>query len=210
MIASRSNETPLSDHSDEDLVMRYADTGAREIFEELLGRYEAEIYTYLKRFLRDQQQAEDVFQATFLSVHLRISQFEKGKRFRPWLYAIATNKAIDSQRRLKRHRIMSIDAPYADFQDGHETMAALLEAKGLSPSESVERREMSQKVRDLLTQLNGPTQELIQLAVFQGVKYAEIAEKFGIPVGTVKSRVHNAMKRLHELWSRDEGDRAAS
>ena len=75
----------------------------------LVHRYERELYSYLRRYLGDAAMAEDAFQGTFLQIHLKCGQFEPGRKFRPWLYTIATNQAIDAQRRNKRHRMVSLD-----------------------------------------------------------------------------------------------------
>ena len=91
--------------TDEDLLLEYRQTGDRSCFDTLVYRYERELYNYLRRYLVDGVMAEDVFQAAFLQVHLKCQQFEDGRRFRPWLYAIATNAAIHAQRRDKRHRL---------------------------------------------------------------------------------------------------------
>src|SRR3990170_2679298 len=95
--------------SDERLLLEYRQTGHRELFADLVRRYERELYNYLRRYLGDTGMAEDAFQATFLQVHLKCEQFEEGRKFRPWLYTIATNQAIDAQRRNKRHRSVSLD-----------------------------------------------------------------------------------------------------
>src|SRR5436190_3601432 len=95
--------------SDEELLLGYRETGDPKLFSELVRRYERELYSYLRRYLGDAGMAEDAFQATFLQVHLKCDQFEEGRKFRPWLYTIATNQAIDAQRRNKRHRSVSLD-----------------------------------------------------------------------------------------------------
>ena len=79
------------------------------MFAELVRRYERELYSYLRRYLGDAEMAEDAFQAAFLQVHLKCQQFEAGRSVRPWLYTIATNQAIDAQRRSRRHRMVSLD-----------------------------------------------------------------------------------------------------
>ena len=97
-------------------VRRHDDTVA---FETLVHRYERELFAYLRRFLGDAQLAEDVFQSTFLAVHRKRARFVEGRPFRPWLYAIATNQAIDTQRRNRRHRMVSLDrGGRAGFDDG--------------------------------------------------------------------------------------------
>src|SRR5204863_8416993 len=98
-----------SEWSDEELLAHFRKTGDRDAFTELVHRYERELFSYLRRYLGDAEMAEDAFQATFLQVHLKSHQFEEGRKVRPWLYTIATNQAIDAQRRNKRHRSVSLD-----------------------------------------------------------------------------------------------------
>ena len=94
----------LPARSDEELLLAYRSKADRGAFEELVRRYEKELYGYLRHYLNDAEMAEDVFQQTFLQVHLKCDQFEEGRKVRPWLYTVATNQAIDCQRRNKRHR----------------------------------------------------------------------------------------------------------
>jgi RNA polymerase sigma-70 factor (ECF subfamily) len=188
---------------DESLVQAYLESRCAHAFEKIVRRYERELYTFLRRFLGDAQAAEDVFQATFLSVHLRIEQFELGRRFRPWLYAIASNKAIDFMRRNKRHQIGSLNAP-APSSEKDEALIHKLPGHEEMPDALAVSRETSGRVRMALMQLNEPTQELLQLAFYQGMKYADIAEMLHIPLGTVKSRVFTAIRKLNAIWMRME------
>ena len=108
------HETPVTpmtgkDYSDDQILAIYKRKGDRELFAHLVRRYERELYGYLRRYVGNAEMAEDVFQATFLQIHLKCEQFDEGRRFRPWLYTIATNQAIDAQRRNKRHRMASLD-----------------------------------------------------------------------------------------------------
>ena len=94
----KRHTTEIKQRTDEDLVAEYQITGDETVFEQLVRRYERELYNYLRRFLSDAALAEDVFQTTFLQVHTKCDLFEKGRKFKPWLYTIATNQAIDAQR----------------------------------------------------------------------------------------------------------------
>lgn len=209
---AKGNHHPMMDGveesqiSDESLLLEYRATGDRQFFDRLVRRYEREIYTFLRRFLTDAQMAEDAFQATFLSVHLRAEQFEEGRRFRPWLYAIATNKAIDTQRRNKRHKLRSLDAGIHEQGEDRDSIASRWVGDLKDPHDEVVHLETRQRVQTALKELNVPTQQLLQMAVYQGMKYSDIGEALGIPVGTVKSRVHTAMKRLQEIWKRLYGE----
>ena len=123
--------------TDEELLATYAETGNRDAFEELVHRYERELYSYLRQFLGDAQLAEDVFQTTFLQVHLKCRQFAPGRRLRPWLYAIAAHQAVDLLRRNRRHKavILGIPSGDGDTDDERQTLDSLLETKETDPSE---------------------------------------------------------------------------
>src|ERR1700684_2915303 len=130
-----SNAQPqLAERSDEELLLDFRTSGNRLAFDQLVHRYERELFSYLRRYLGDAEMAEDTFQATFLQVHLKCDQFEEGRRFRPWLYTIATNQAIDAQRRNKRHRNLSLDrSPKGEGNDEAGSLVDLLVSKELNP-----------------------------------------------------------------------------
>ncbi len=203
-----SQQCRFAQWTDEQLVDKYLHEQRPEHFEALMRRYERELFTFLRRFLGSVQHAEDVFQGTFLSVHLRISQFEPGKRFRPWLYAIASNKAIDFMRRNKRHQATSLDG-VSKQNDADEALAGRIPSREATPEEIALRSETNSRVRLAVSQLNEQTQQLIQLAFYQSLKYADIAEILDIPVGTVKSRVFTAMRKLNEIWLRMQENEAS-
>lgn len=184
--------------SDEDLLVTYTQTGQRAVFEALMMRYQREIYSYLRRYLGDAEMAEDAFQSTFLQVHLKSEQFEAGRKFRPWVYAIATNQAIDLQRRNKRHRMASLDRTGSSDADSH--WSEKLVGKDPDPWTEASVRENREWVQTTVDQLSESMQRVVQLVYYQGLKYREAAEVLGIPVGTVKSRLHAAVNRLNQLW----------
>ena len=90
--------------TDEELFRQFRDSGDAGAYEALVHRYEQPLFGYLNRYLGNAELAEDVFQATFLRVYLKSDRFEDGRAVRPWIYAIATHKAIDVQRHERRHR----------------------------------------------------------------------------------------------------------
>jgi RNA polymerase sigma-70 factor (ECF subfamily) len=211
MPAPQRPSSPVSDPkrwTDEELLLDYRRTGNRQVFEILLRRFEREIYAFLRRFLGNTEMAEDAFQATFLAVHLRAHQFDAARKVRPWLYAIATNKAIDFQRRCKRHRLVSLDVNLQENQvsSGGTSLANQLQDPNLGPSEWVTSREAQARMRESLEELPEETQRLIQLAFYQGLKYSCISEILQVPIGTIKSRVHTAMRKLLAIWERKNGE----
>ncbi|MEC9094749.1 MAG: RNA polymerase sigma factor [Planctomycetota bacterium] len=193
--------------TDEQLLLEYRETGGRDLFSRLVKRYERELFWYLCRFLGNAEMAEDAFQSAFLQVHLKCDQFEEGRRFRPWLYTIATNQAIDSQRRQKRHKALSLDHS-GNHSDNDEVcrLVNLLESGEDNPIEYAERIERCESVRNTLNSLPESMTAVVQLVYYQGMKYREAAEVLNIPVGTVKSRLHAAISKLTEVWSESQSE----
>jgi RNA polymerase sigma-70 factor (ECF subfamily) len=192
---------PWSGWSDEDLLLEYRSGGDRKAFEELVHRYERELYNYLRRYLGDAEMAEDAFQAAFLQVHLKCKQFEPGRRVRPWLYTVATNQAIDAQRRNRRHRMVSLN--YRSAGSGKDQDAGslldMLDGDGPTPVDRLEFEEQRRSVRRAVEELPDPLRQVLLLVYYHGLKYREAAEVLSIPVGTVKSRLHAAVRRLEQV-----------
>ncbi len=134
-----SNLSPLLAWSDEKLLLSYREKRDQRMFEELVRRYEKELYSYLRHYLGSPEMAEDVFQQTFLQVHLKCGQFEPGRKVRPWLYTVATNQAIDYRRRNRRHRMSSLDRVGRGGEEGMGPLAELLVASANDPANDVAR-----------------------------------------------------------------------
>jgi len=197
---------PLAGCSDEDLLGRLR-AGDRDVFGPLVRRYERELYGYLRRYLGDEDLAADVFQNTFLAVFTKIGQYEPGRPARPWLYAIATNQAIDALRRKTRRAERTADplapAPGDAGEEGRP-LFDLLAAREADPADLAEGLETRRRVRDAVAALPDLLRQVVILAYFQGMKYQDIADALGIPVGTVKSRLHAAVAKLAAAWDEVE------
>ncbi len=193
---------PLTSCSDEELLTRFR-KGQTEAFGILVRRYERELYGYLRRYLGDASLAEDVFQNTFLQVYVKSGQYEPGRPVRPWLYTIATNQAIDAMRRNGRHQALSLDQKWDDSGAGElQSLIDTLESRGPGPSDTAESSERREWVRASVDRLPDFLRQVLVLAYYQGLKYREIADILDIPVGTVKSRLHAALVKLQEAWSK--------
>jgi len=190
----------LEHRSDEELLLEYRVSEDAAVFAELVSRYERELYNYLRRFLGDGSLAEDVFQATFLQVHVKSDLFESGRKFRPWLYMIATNQAIDTQRRNRRHRRLSLDQAHRASGEDVGTLMEVVATDEASPYDQVESGERAEWIRQAVATLPEPLENAVKLVYFRGMKYREAANVMSVPVGTVKSRLHSAIQRLGQSW----------
>ncbi len=192
---------PKSEWSDEALLAESRHHGDARAFAELVHRYERELYSYLRRYLGDAVMAEDVFQATFLQIHLKSGQFEEGRKFRPWLYTIATNQAIDAQRRNKRHRMISLDRRnHSEKEEDVGALSELLVSNDAGPAAHMAADERRRWIRQAVKALPDSLRGAVTLVYYQGLKYREAADALRVPVGTVKSRLHTAIMRLNEAW----------
>jgi RNA polymerase sigma-70 factor, ECF subfamily len=201
--ALASANRDVSKLSDEELLLRYRDQANHDAFRELLHRYERELFSYLCRYLRDESLAEEVFQTTFLRVHEKARLFEKGRAFRPWLYSIATHQAIDALRRAGHRHATSLDTLHGDVDMDGTTLLDMLEDRDGSPVALLEEHERSAWTRQAVDDLPQHLREVVLLIYFQGLKFREAAEILGIPLGTAKSRMHEALVRLNAAWRRN-------
>ena len=190
-----TRRTANAEPSDEDLLVRFRTAGDVRAFETLVHRYEHMLFGYLRRRLRDAALAEDVFQATFLRLYQKQDAFDAGRRFRPWLFAVATNQAIDAQRRCRRHRTVDIDRR-GSAADGRHALAEMVPAPGSLPGQRIEEEEENARVHAALAGLSAAHRSVLTLVYGRGVKYREAAAVLGIPVGTVKSRIQGALQAL--------------
>ena len=196
--AGRDARKSMAERTDENLLQDYLD-GDREAFKELLGRYSQELVHFLTRFLGSRAAAEDVFQETFLQVHQSAETFDTSRRFKPWLFTIAANKARDYHRKHNRRRTMSLSAQVSDDEDGQQ-FVDLMEADLPSPDAPVLDAERSRLVKQVVDEMPSHLREILLLSYFQKMSYQQIAEVLEIPLGTVKSRLHTAVATFASAW----------
>lgn len=189
----------LGQMSDEQLLSRYRDEGRSEDFDELVRRYNRELYRYLARYLGDPSLADDVFQNTFLQVHLKRELYEDGRPVRPWLYAIATHQAVDALRKAGRHPTVSLDQNAGGDHADVGSLVNLLVSDVPGPLAELQGEERKRWIQESVAKLPDILRETLVMAYYQDLKYREIAEVLGIPVGTVKSRLHAAIAKLQEM-----------
>src|SRR3954453_4843116 len=131
----------LAQISDETLLSRYRDSGRTEDFDTLIQRYENELYRYLTRYLGDRALAEDVFQNTFLQIHLKRGLYDETRPARPWIYSIAIHQAVDALRKLGRHPTISLDQRVNSGEDEAGSLIDLLTSEESGPLGKLQGQE---------------------------------------------------------------------
>lgn len=198
-----SQSSNTSERSDEELLKLFR-AGNASAFDALVHRYEGELFGYLNRYLRNRELAEDTFQTTFMTVYQKAETFEEGKRFKPWLYAIATNQAIDASRKRKRRQTISLENEWDSGESSAKagSLRDVLESNNEKPDSLIMMDEKKVQVRKAIDTLPENLRQVLLLAYFHEFKYQEISEVLEIPLGTVKSRLHAALEKFQQSWER--------
>lgn len=181
------------------LLRRYA-AGDEEAFQELMGRYRDSVYAFLRRFLNRSDLIEDVFQETFLQLFVSRDTFDISRPLRPWLFTIAANKAKDALRRMQRSEVTQLGNMFDSEESSIDDVLNALDHDERMPYDDLIRDERAASVKRVISRMPAKLREIIVLAYFHKFPYAEIAQILGIPIGTVKSRLHTAVGRFAEDW----------
>lgn len=197
-MAAKRDEELLADHL----------SGRPGAFELLVARYVNGLYAFFYRLVGNGSAADDLVQETFLQLHLAATQFDPTRVFKPWLYTIAANKARDYLRSRGRRPMQSLDAAIGNDDDGG-TPAARIEADTTPQIESAAADEQAERVRGVIAAMPEHLRMILILGYYERLPYAEISEILGIPVGTVKSRLHSAVNHFAEQWKKLEAQSAS-
>lgn len=165
-----------------DLVARFA-AGDEAAIRAIYARYTGPILTVAMSTLAKRELADEVVQTTMLKAWRAAPSFDSSRDLAPWLYAIARRVAIDVYRRERRAAIPE------ELSDDQVAVVPL----------SFERTWEAWEVRSALEQLPAEERDVVRLAHYDGMTHGEIAERLGVPIGTVKSRSHRAHRRLAAL-----------
>jgi RNA polymerase sigma-70 factor (ECF subfamily) len=195
-VASRAQRGVVIDDPDIDLVDRWKD-GDEEAFEQLVVRHQQRVFRLLMRMMGNREEAEDVAQETFLSLHRHGRRFRAEARFSTFVYRVAANAALNRRRSLgrSRARIKKLATRQAAGDD--------LPQAPRNPEDATAGLELSDHVREALQRLSPSLRMPVILYDIEGLAYAEIAKVLGVAEGTVKSRIHRARQALRvELQGR--------
>ncbi len=180
----------VTDSSNERLLVGKLKQGDEHAFAQLIHLYEHRVYAMAFRFTGSREDAEDITQETFLGVLSSLNRFRGASKLSTWVYRIAMNHCLEHVRRRK-----------ADTVPLNEELAITTSSPGDDPARSAEQCEASDAVQNALLGLSPDHRQVVVLHELQELTYGEIADALDIPVGTVKSRLFNAMRKLKELLS---------
>jgi RNA polymerase sigma-70 factor (ECF subfamily) len=180
-----------------DHLLRYRD-GDANAFRLLVDAYRDRMLQFFYRLCWDRDRAEDLAQDLFLKLMLASKRYRPEGRLSTFVYRVATNLWIDHYRQQRpRPRFQSLDAVVLPGDDSPTTMDYA--GPTATPQELLGEGEEKAAMRRAIERLTEPHRLVFELAVYQERPYAEIGDLLGIPIGTVKSRMHNAVTALKQM-----------
>lgn len=179
-------------------LLRRVQANDLDAFEEFFARYRTAVYRTAYGLTGDAQLAEEVLQDTFARAYERRSTLRPEASPLPWLHRVAINLCYT---RLGRRRLR--------WEPIGEAVIRLVKDVAVEPPEQAERRELRQIVRDGIAALPPRQQAVVVLYYLHGRSLEETATALDLPLGTVKSRLHYALRSLRDQLQRDERFRGA-
>ncbi|MBN1826533.1 MAG: RNA polymerase sigma factor [Candidatus Eisenbacteria bacterium] len=166
--------------------------GRPRAFDRFFDRYGGPLLGYLTGMVGDRTGAEDLLQETMIRVWRKIDDYRELGAFRSWVFRIATNLALTELRRSRYKQV------------GVEEIGEMADPEGLNPEEEWEKKERETRLKRALRALPDDHRAVMLLRVRNGMSIREIAETLSLPEGTVKSRIHYAVRRLRSITGGEE------
>lgn len=179
-------ETNMTAREERNLVERIQ-TGDQQAFERLLDAYETRVYRLALRFTGNETDAEDLTQEVFVGVYRGLARFRGDSALGTWIYRVAMNHCLEYRRKRRLDQIPLDEELMLASRDWHA-----------DPVQCADKQELSQRVEAAINSLSPLHRDVVVLHELQGLTYQEVAATLDVPVGTVKSRLSNAFRRLRD------------
>lgn len=178
----------------ENHLARLALKGDQRAFAELVDIYQDKLYHMAYRMLNNRQEAEDVVQDTFLRVYKNLDRYDDTLKFSTWIYRIATNLCIDRLRR--RKPTYSLDAESNDYEglDGY----SMLPSDERTPESELVLSDTQRIIHEAIDSLPPKYKSVMILRYIRDLSLQEVGDILGMPVTTIKTRVHRGREFLRK------------
>jgi RNA polymerase sigma-70 factor (ECF subfamily) len=201
-----SSESPTSPVPDVDVLIDRCLKGDQVAWDQIVRMHWRKVFNLAYKFVGRHDEAEDLTQDIFLKIFKALHTFDRRANFQTWLISISRNLCIDHYRSVRKER---------------ETMAREVDSADLmpvsrerGPHAELEQIDLRQLIRQALAELPPALKEAVVLRDLQEFSYQEIADKLGLPEGTVKSRINRGRlelaRQLRRLQSRGPAAQPAS
>lgn len=190
---------------DEQQLIRRAQEGDPDAFEALVRRYERRVLSLIRSFVRDRNDAMDVFQEVFLRVWMGIKRFRLESSFYTWLYRITVNRCLTWHDQRGRRERLHLE-PWDETEDGEDWLERAVSQNATTSRDEEDdrhRRQLLAKIWRAVETLKPKQRLIFCLRYQQGLQVKEISEIFDMPDGTVKILAFRAIRQLREQLKDD-------
>lgn len=174
--------------------------GEPEAFEVLVREHQDRVFDFCLRMVGDREEASDLVQEIFVSVHQNLGKFREDSKLSTWIFRISKNQCINRLKYLKRRGRGRSDE-YGEV--GEDVLSGAMGAPP-TPDAALESARERARVQWAISQLEPDARMLVALRDIEGLSYEEIIDITELPEGTVKSRLHRAREKLADLLGRLE------
>lgn len=188
-----------ADKAEEITLCERVAAGDEAAFARLVERYQHRVFGFCARLLGDRAEAEDLAQDVFLTVYRNAGEFRGDCAFSTWLFRIAKNQTLNRIKYLERR---GRSARRADPESADERIARLVDPEATRADEAIADRQQARMVQEAIEELGEEHRAVVVLRDLEDLSYEEISEITGLPLGTVKSRIHRARSALAKRLSR--------
>jgi RNA polymerase sigma-70 factor (ECF subfamily) len=190
-----SNHPPITTSSEDTELVRKAQSGDMQAFDQLVSKHRGKIYAMTLNMVKNDADAWDLSQEAFIKAWRALPKFEARAKFSTWLFRISHNVVYDWMRKRRIEGDGELDDEI--FDAGRiDPRAHTTPHQHDRPDKAMERDELRHQLNDAIGKLSPDHREVILLREVQGLDYKEIAEATGNSMGTIMSRLHYARKKL--------------
>jgi RNA polymerase sigma-70 factor, ECF subfamily len=185
--------------AEEQTLVRKAQSGDRLAFEDLVRRYDRDVLRLALHLVHRPDEAQDIYQESFLRIYRNLSRFRFECSFYTWLYRIVTNVALDHLRRRTSHR--EEQAPPSEDAEGgtHDFFERLAESNAAAnPEKKLLGEELGQHIQEALKRLSPRERLVFEMKHFQGLRLRAIGNLLGTSEETAKNSLFRATRKLRE------------
>ncbi|MDR3244610.1 MAG: sigma-70 family RNA polymerase sigma factor [Elusimicrobiota bacterium] len=186
----------LKNVDDSDLVSMFKN-GNKEAFEEIVLRYQAQIYTYIMSMVKNPDAANDILQDVFIRMFRKLSQYNEENKLKHWIFILSKNITMDFFRKNSRNIL-----PLESQEDDEMSILATLQDNDPQPLEVIITNSRKEMLRNAIDELSPQERELIYLKDY--LTFKEISEMQKKPIGTLLSKFNRALKKIRKIIAEQE------
>ena len=173
----------------------HVNAGDQFAFEQLVSRYQKQLFAFICQFLGDYDQAGDVLQQVLMRLYLSMPMLSTEASLRPWLYRVARNLCVDTLRKRRRMQLF-FELDLDDEMENLSPYEAVVDPHPL-PEEIAEQHELQHILQQAIALLPPNFRSVVELRYLQQLEYSEIGRRLSIPETTAKTRCHRARRLLY-------------